>query len=145
MDHHKRRTPRAPNDPKAGNHSLIANLRWNAHHSWLPAKTGCTSKALRGLWKEEVSDGLFQNILFIFWLKVLQRACFSSCAFNLLGAWEDRAAGLPTYQFLRSSTSARAARARLRTELDRPTDRCPPPTQLSHEMQSPEPTELEIA
>ena len=77
--------------------------------------------------------------------EVLQRACFSSCAFNLLGAWEDRAAGLPTYQFLRSSTSARAARARLRTKLARPTDRCPPPTQLSHEMQSPEPTELEIA
>ena len=54
---------------------------------------------------------------------------------------EDRAAGLPTYQFLRSSTSARAARARLRTELDRPTDRCPPPDSTTgptavHEMQS---------
>ena len=58
---------------------------------------------------------------------------------------EDRAAGLPTYQFLRSSTSARAARARLRTKLDRPTDRCPPPDSTVHEMQSPEPTELEIA
>ena len=54
---------------------------------------------------------------------------------------KDRAAGLPTYQFLRSSTSARAARARLRTELDRPTDRCPPPDSTTgptavHEMQS---------
>ena len=64
---------------------------------------------------------------------------------QVLEKGRSRAAGLPTYQFLRSSTSARAARARLRTELDRPTDRCPPPTQLSHEMQSPEPTELEIA
>ena len=64
---------------------------------------------------------------------------------QVLEKGRSRAAGLPTYQFLRSSTSARAARARLRTKLDRPTDRCPPPTQLSHEMQSPEPTELEIA
>ena len=64
---------------------------------------------------------------------------------QVLEKGRSRAAGLPTSQFLRSSTSARAARARLRTELDRPTDRCPPPTQLSHEMQSPEPTELEIA
>ena len=64
---------------------------------------------------------------------------------RVLAKGRSRAAGLPTYQFLRSSTSARAARARLRTKLARPTDRCPPPTQLSHEMQSPEPTELEIA
>ena len=45
----------------------------------------------------------------------------------------------------RKACSARAARARLRTELDRPTDRCPPPDSTVHEMQSPEPTELEIA
>ena len=74
------------------------------------------------------------------------RERLSSAQLNqVLEKGRSRAAGLPTYQFLRSSTSARAARARLRTELDRPTDRCPPPTQLSHEMQSPEPTELEIA
>ena len=69
---------------------------------------------------------------------------------QVLEKGRSRAAGLPTYQFLRSSTSARAARARLRTELDRPTDRCPPPDSTTgptavHEMQSPEPTELEIA
>ena len=64
---------------------------------------------------------------------------------QVLEKGRSRAAGLPTYQFLRSSTSARAARARLRTKLDRPTDRCPPPDSTVHEMQSPEPTELEIA